>query len=169
MIDLDVFICYNHIKGRCWKLYDKKNKIKFITKETKYKDETGEHTIQETEIYKKIYGSQHFWKIFLSDFLNALGLINNSKQLDVLFHVLSNTNQSTNIFIGTYNKITEEVGVSYQTVALIFKKMQENDLIVKVQNGVYKVNPSIMVKGDNSKRQKLIIEYQACKEEKAEK
>ena len=141
-------------------MYNEKNKTKFITKETTYKDETGEHTIQETEMYKKIYGSQHFWKIFLSDFLNALGLISNSKQLDVLFHVLANTDQSNNIYIGTYKKITEEINVSYQTVALIFKKMQENNLITKLQNGVYKVNPAIMMKGSNSKRQKLVVEYE---------
>ena len=33
--------------------------------------------------------------------------------------------------------------------------MQENNLITKIQNGVYKVNPSIMVKGGESKRQRL--------------
>lgn len=144
-------------------MYDNKNKTKFITKETKYNDESGEHTITETEIYKKIYGSQHFWKIFLSDFLNTLGLINNSKQLDVLFYVLENTEESTNTYIGTYQKITQEMNVSYQTVALIFKKMLEKDLITKIQNGVYKVNPTLMIKGSDSKRQKLIIEYENIK------
>ena len=89
-------------------MYDDKNKTKFITRETIYKDESGEHTLQETEIYKKIYGSQQFWKIYLSDFLNALGLINNNKQLDVLFHVLENTDQASNIYIGTYQKITKK-------------------------------------------------------------
>lgn len=144
-------------------MYDDKNKTKFITRETIYKDESGEHTLQETEIYKKIYGSQQFWKIYLSDFLNALGLINNNKQLDVLFHVLENTDQASNIYIGTYQKITKEMDVSYQTVAIIFKKMQENNLITKIQNGVYKVNPSIMVKGGESKRQRLVVEYESLK------
>lgn len=53
--------------------------------------------------------------------------------------------------------------VSYQTVAIIFKKMQENNLITKIQNGVYKVNPSIMVKGGESKRQRLVVEYESLK------
>lgn len=144
-------------------MYDDKNKTKFITRETIYKDESGEHTLQETEIYKKIYGSQQFWKIYLSDFLNALGLINNNKQLDVLFHVLENTDQASNIYIGTYQKITKEMDVSYQTVAIILKNMQENNLITKIQNGVYKVNPSIMVKGGESKRQRLVVEYESLK------
>ena len=144
-------------------MYDDKNKTKFITRETIYKDESGEHTLQETEIYKKIYGSQQFWKIYLSDFLNALGLRNKNKQLDVLFHVLENTDQASNIYIGTYQKITKEMDVSYQTVAIIFKKMQENNLITKIQNGVYKVNPSIMVKGGESKRQRLVVEYESLK------
>lgn len=150
-------------------IYNEKNKTKFITKETIYKDETGEHTIQETEVYKKIYGTQHFWKIYLSDFLHALGLINNSKQLDVLFHVLENTDQSTNTYIGTYQKITQEIKVSYQTVAFMFKKMQENNLITKLQNGVYKINPSIMVKGTDSKRQKLVVEYENIKKSNEKK
>ena len=77
--------------------------------------------------------------------------------------MLENTDQSTNTYIGTYQKITQEIKVSYQTVALMFKKMQENNLITKIQNGVYKINPTIMVKGTDNKRQKLIVEYETIK------
>lgn len=145
-------------------MYDKNANIKYITKETKYKDETGEHIIQETEIYKKHYGGKFFYRVWLSDLLNALGLLNNNKELDILFYVLDNM-KSDNNFIGTYRSIAEDTNISLSTVTRIFKKMNEVNLITKVQNGVYKVNPALIIQGDNSKKKRLVIEYENIKNE----
>lgn len=145
-------------------MYDKNANIKYITKETKYKDETGEHIIKETEIYKKHYGGKFFYRVWLSDLLNALGLLNNNKELDILFYVLDNM-KSDNNFIGTYRSIAEDTNISLSTVTRIFKKMNEVNLITKVQNGVYKVNPALIIQGDNSKKKRLVIEYENIKNE----
>lgn len=45
------------------------------------------------------------------------------------------------------------------------KKLQENNFITKVQNGVWRVNPNILMKGNDTKRQILLSYYE---EEKAE-
>ncbi len=142
--------------------YNKSANIKYITKETTYKDETGEHTIQETEIYKKHYGGKFFYRVWLSDLLNALGLLNNNKELDILFYVLDNMTTDNN-FIGTYRSIAEDTKISLSTVTRIFKKMNEVNLIRKIQNGVYKINPALILQGDNSKKRRLIIEYENIK------
>ena len=102
--------------------YNKNTNIKYITKETTYKDETGEYTIQETEIYKKHYGDKFFYKVWLSDLLNALGLLNNNKELDILFYILDNMTADNN-FIGTYRSIAEDTKISLSTVTRIFKKI----------------------------------------------
>nr|HEF1067544.1 replication/maintenance protein RepL [Campylobacter jejuni] len=81
-------------------------------------------------------------------------------QLDVFIYIAENTNQSNNLFIGTYRSISEDVGVGLSTVTRIMKKLQESNFIKKKQNGVYLVNPNIMMKGNDTKRQILLSYYE---------
>lgn len=120
--------------------------------------ETGE-VIWVDQITKRTYGTKNFWKCYLMDFLMVLGIIDN-KQLDIFIYIVENTNQSTNMFIGTYKKIAEDVGASSSTIAKIMKKLQENNFIKMAQRGVWIVNPNILMKGNDSKRQILLSYYE---------
>lgn len=120
--------------------------------------QTGE-LIHVDQITKRTYGNKNFWKCYLMDFLSVLGIID-SKQLDIFIYIVENTSQSNNMFIGTYTKIGKDVGVCRQTIATIMKKLQENNFIKKVQNGVWLVNPNILMKGNDTKRQILLSYYQ---------
>ena len=133
-------------------------------KKTLIDQETGE-IIEVNQITKRAYGQKNFWKVYLLDFLQVLGIIDN-KQLDVLIYVLENTNSSTNTFIGTYKKIAKAINVSEPTIATIFKKLQEQEFLKKVQNGVYQVSPLIMMKGTEHKKQLLLNYY--CDDEPLE-
>lgn len=127
-------------------------------KQKQYLDmETGE-VIHVDQIAKRVYGTKQFWKVYLMDFLGVLGIIDN-KQLDIFIYIAENTNQSNNMFIGTYKKIAKDVGVSAPTIAKLMKKLQENSFIKKVQNGVWLVNPDILMKGNDTKRQILLSYY----------
>lgn len=119
--------------------------------------ETGEKIIA-NHIVKKVYGCKHFWKIYLMDFMSALGIFDN-KQLDVFVYIAENTNPSNNTFLGTYKHISESVHVSQPTIARIMKKLQENNIIKRIQNGAWLVNPNILMKGDDTKRQILLSYY----------
>ncbi|WP_144597657.1 MULTISPECIES: replication/maintenance protein RepL [Bacillus] len=123
--------------------------------------ETGE-VIHVDQVTKRVYGTRNFWKMYLMDFLTVLGIIDN-KQLDVFIYIAENTDQSNNLFIGTYRSISEDVGVGVSTVTRIMKKLQENNFIKKKQNGVYIVNPNIMMKGNDTKRQILLSYYEEDK------
>ncbi len=112
------------------------------------------------QITKRRYGTKNFWKCYLMDFLTVLGILD-SKQVDVFVYIAENTNPSNNTFIGTYAKISKDVGVCRQTVATIMKKLQENNFIKKVQNGVWLVNPNILMKGGDNKRQILLSYYES--------
>lgn len=144
------------------KQYSKSKNTAYVSRTRRYIDEDGNEGI-ETDIYKKVYGGKHFWRVWLGDLLYTLGLLNNSKQLDVVFHVLDNTEPSSNLYIGTLQATAEQTGISYKTVAIVFKKMQEVDMITKKQNGVYLIKPSLMMKGDDTKKQRLVIEYEKVK------
>lgn len=121
--------------------------------------QTGELILVD-QITKRTYGTKNFWKCYLMDFLTVLGIID-SKQLDVFIYIVENTQQANNTFIGTYTKIAKDVGVSRPTIAAIMKKLQENNFIKKVQNGVWAVNPNILMKGNDTKRQILLSYYES--------
>lgn len=121
--------------------------------------DTGE-VITVDQITKRIYGSKNFWKCYLMDFLTVLGILD-SKQVDIFVYIVENTNQNNNLFIGTYKKISKDLNVSEPTISKIMKKLQENNFIKKVQNGVWFVNPDILMRGNDGKRQMLLSYYQA--------
>ena len=121
--------------------------------------ESGEQIFVD-QITKRVYGSKNFWKCYLMDFLTILGIID-SKQLDVFVFIVENTNQGNNTFLGTYKHIAKEVGVSEPTIAKIMKKLQENNFIKKIQNGAWLVNPNILMKGNDTKRQILLSYYES--------
>lgn len=116
--------------------------------------DTGEDILVD-QITKRIYGTKNFWKVYLMDFLSVLGIMDN-KQVDIFIYIVQNTNQSNNMFIGTYKKIATDVNCSEPTIAKIMKKLQDHKFINKVQNGVWLVNPNIIMRGNDNKRQILL-------------
>lgn len=121
--------------------------------------QTGEQIFVD-QITKRVYGTKNFWKCYLMDFLTVLGIID-SKQLDIFIFIVENTNQSNNTFLGTYKHISEQTGCSSRTIAKIMKKLQENNFIRKIQNGAWLVNPNILMKGNDTKRQILLSYYES--------
>lgn len=140
--------------------YNQNTQTLIGTKEKHLVDtETGEDIFVD-QITKRVYGTKNFWKCYLMDFLTVLGIMDN-KQVDIFIYIASNTNPANNIFIGTYKKIAADVGCSEPTIAKLLKKLQENNFIKRVQNGVWLVNPNIMMKGNDNKRQILLSYYMA--------
>lgn len=119
--------------------------------------DTGE-VIEVDQITKRVLGQKQFWKIYLMDFLQILGVFD-SKQINILIYILENTESANNTFIGTYTKIQAELGVSRPTIAAVMKKLQENNFVKKIQNGVWQVSPNIMMKGSEHKKSLLINYY----------
>lgn len=124
-------------------------------------EDTGER-FEVDQITKRALGQKQFWKVYLMDFLQVLGVLD-SKQIDILIYILENTEQANNTFIGTYDKIQKAVNVSRPTVATVMKKLQENNFITKVQNGVWQVSPNIMMKGSDYKKSLLLNYYDDSK------
>ena len=130
------------------------------TQKKRYVDvDTGEEILCD-QITKRVYGTKNFWKVYLMDFMMVLGIID-SKQVEIFIYIVSNTNPSNNLFVGTYKKIATDIGCSEPTIAKIFRKLQDNSFVKKVQNGVWFVNPNILMKGDDTKRQILLSYYES--------
>lgn len=127
------------------------------TQKKRLKDlDTGE-VIEVDQITKRALGQKQFWKIYLMDFLQVLGGFE-YKQLDVLIYILEHTDASTNTFIGTYRKIAEKINVSIDTVKRTINLLLTKKFLKKIQTGVYQVSPTIMMKGNDHKKQ-LLLSY----------
>lgn len=120
-------------------------------------NDTGE-IFEAEQIIKRFYGQKQFWKVYLSDFLEILGILQ-SKQVDILVYIIENTDSSTNLFLGTYKKIAKNTNTSEPTIATVMKKLQDNKFIKKIQNGAWQVSPRIMMKGSEFKKSLLINYY----------
>ncbi len=119
--------------------------------------DTGER-IEVEQITKRAYGQKAFWKLYLVDFLQILGVLD-SKQVDVLIFILEHTKPSDNTYIGTYRKTADGSKTSLDTTTKVMRKLQQHGFLKKVQNGVYQVSPLIMYKGDEGKKQLLLNYY----------
>jgi len=128
------------------------------TKQKIYIDsETGEKIYAE-QITKRAYGQKQFWKIYLMDFLQILGILD-SKQVDVFVYILENTEQANNTFIGSQRDIAKACGVSLDTVSRIMKKLQTNGFIKQIKRSVYQISPHVMMKGSENKKSLLLNYY----------
>lgn len=120
-------------------------------------EDTGER-IEVDQITKRALGQKHFWKVYLLDFLQILGILD-SKQVDVLIYILENTEPANNTFVGSQKDISEAAKVSIQTVSRIMVKLQTNGFIKRIKNSVYQVSPNIMMKGSEHKKSLLLNYY----------
>lgn len=137
--------------------YIEKTKTLIGTKRKELIDkETGE-IIEVDQITKKVYGQKNFWKLYLGDFLPVLGIVE-SKQVDILIYILENTQPSTNMFVGTYKTIQKNTHTSETTIAKVMKRLQKQQFLKKIKNGLWQVSPNIMMKGNENKKQ-LLLSY----------
>lgn len=124
--------------------------------------ETGE--ANEIIIQKEV-SSQNFVKVFMADFLVALGILN-SKSVSVVCFILENLTYSNNTLLFSKQEIAEGSGTSLRTVYYVMNKLQEVGFIKKKSNCCYIVNPKYVIKG-NENKQRMIIDYYNKDDKKA--
>ena len=101
-------------------------------KRTFIDSDTGE-IFEADQVIKRFYGQKQFWKIYLMDFLNILGIFD-SKQLDVFIYILENTEPANNTFIGTQESIKNKINISLPTIRRIIRKLEEHKFIKRIQS-----------------------------------
>lgn len=145
----------NKKKTEYKKIKTTRKKIKFLgTKEFIDRD-TGEiSTMQVTDIEER---DANFHKIWLGHMLESLDMIGNQK-IKVALFIMNNIN-SDNEFIMTHRIIAEKTGISTKTVTETMKALQESNLIKKIRNGYYRINPDIIFKGGKNDRLDILIRY----------
>src|SRR5690625_5917774 len=92
----------------------------------------------------------NFHKIWLGHMLESLDMIGNQK-IRVAMFIMENINKE-NELIMTYRVIAEKTNTSLQTVSETMKALQESNLLSKIRNGYYRVNPDVIFKGGRKDR-----------------
>ncbi|MDD3323658.1 MAG: replication/maintenance protein RepL [Sulfurospirillaceae bacterium] len=73
--------------------------------------------------------------------LNILGTLD-GKRARIIEYVLHNLTENCE-FIGTYDQIAKELRASKPTVVNTFKKLRENNVLVRLKNGRYRVKSDL--------------------------
>jgi predicted transcriptional regulator len=123
--------------------------------------DTGE-ILETTVIEKEVDRDFNFHKIWLNDLMSVLNLIG-GKKLDILKYLLGQMRTQDNTISVTYRQIEKELNTSQKTIAKTMKILQEANFITKIQNGLYMVNPDVIVRGKSSKKDALMIKYVEAK------
>lgn len=136
---------------------EKQNTLVGTRQRTLVDVETG-IPMEVTQVTKLRYGSKHFWKCYMKEFIDVM-LSLSGKQFTVFTYIIQYINPSDNRFICTYDKIMKETNSCRQTVASTMKKLHKNNFIRKVQNGVWIINPKVLMKGNDIKQAMLLNDF----------
>jgi len=136
-------------------------KVKIVGTQKFINAETGEEVIATVEVVEtdRRFGWEAVW---LNTLLETLDLISN-KSFKVAKFLLEERTRGENLIIATIPEIAKKVGVSETTVKRTIKKLIEAKFIVKIQKGVYRLNPAIIWRGYEDKRQAILIKFQSEK------
>lgn len=112
----------------------------------------------EALMVRKKVKKDFFYKVWLADLMQILDLLGNKKMLvlEYLFAKMDNDNK----IVATHRRIAKDLDISVKTVSDTLSMLQKENVLRKLQNGVYQLNPRVIFFGDSKKQDYLLIEYQ---------
>jgi len=93
----------------------------------------------------------NFHKVWLQELTSLLDLIGGQK-LKVLNHILLNMNRD-NTFSDTVRGMRTSLNLSMETITKSMKILQDSGNLKKLRNGVYMINPDLIIRGGSTVRQ----------------
>jgi predicted transcriptional regulator len=144
-------------------------KVKIVGSKRLIDPETGEELLATVEVVSgdRKYGWEAVW---LSTLLETLEIISN-KAFKVAKFLLEQRIRGENLIVATIPEIAKKTGLSESTVKRVIKKLLEANFIIRVQRGVYRLNPAIIWRGNEAKRRAILIkfDYEKSKTKKNDK
>src|SRR5699024_6787865 len=132
-----------------------RKKVKFLGTKEFIDASTGEkETMQVTNIEER---DANFNKIRIGHMLESIDKIGKQKIIDTM--LIREKNNKENELIMTYRVIAKKTNTSLQTVSEPMKALQESNLLSKIRNGYYRVNPDVIFKGGRNDRMNVLLRY----------
>lgn len=120
------------------------------------------------EVSTVAYTPKNYRRIFLNQTLPVLGLFAN-RSTQIVLYLLMNTD-SNNMLYCTYTDIMEDCEISdRKVVAQVLKDLQQAEVIVRISQSHYMVNPAVMLQGNDQKFGLLASQFNSMLHEKQTK
>lgn len=81
--------------------------------------------------------------------LNAISIFVGGKKIEIIKYLMEHSD-SENIFYGSYEDIVRDLSVSKPTVVKTFRQLIDTGLLVRLKNKIYKFQPNIAAKKQES-------------------
>ncbi|WP_078103900.1 replication/maintenance protein RepL [Staphylococcus aureus] len=128
-------------------------------------EESGE-AIQVNKLYRKKTPG-NIVKAYIVKIISMLDMTD-GKKLKIANYILDNVHISNNTMIATTREITKATVKSLQTVKTTHKIIEKGN-IIKRKTQEIKVNPELLMRGDDQKQKYLLLEFGNFEQEANEK
>lgn len=139
-------------------------KVKVIGTQTYVNTDTGE--LQDMEVISIEDRDFNFHKVWISHIIDSLDLIGN-KKIKLAFWIIDHLNKENQLTM-TYRQISKKSGISTQTVNNTMSALLSSNFLVRINQGVYQVNPDIIFKGTRTGRMNVLYQYKEAEKEQQE-
>lgn len=127
--------------------------------------QTGEiEKFEVTSIEEKDF---NFTKVWMRNFIATLDLVGNRKT-HLCYWIIDHINYE-NQLVYTLRRISDETGISLETIRVTMKILLDSDFLRRLQSGVYIVNPEIIYKGRHAARLNILNQYSNAPREEMSK
>ncbi|WP_028216791.1 replication/maintenance protein RepL [Paraburkholderia oxyphila] len=113
--------------------------------------------IIDAQVVLKTVGDAGFHKIWLHEILDLVDEVGNAK-MQVLLWVLSQADAQNRVF-ATQKEIADATNTSLKTVQRLMSSLASANVITEVRRSLWRLNPSVIFKGDHNKRMSVLIKY----------
>lgn len=120
-----------------------------------YNPQTGETVDAVTTMQQT--SDINFTKVWISNLLFSLEVVGGAK-MKVVNYILDNLNYSENMLVATHKEISDKIGISSRTVGETIRLLRDANFLT-TRPGVIMVNPDVLAKGSNGKRNALLIRF----------
>src|SRR5699024_237334 len=132
-----------------------RTKVPFLGTKEFIDASTGEkETMQVTNIEAR---DANFHQLSLAHMLDSLDMLRHPN-IRLTMLTMDNTNKSNDLIL-TYRVITKKTNTTPQTGSVTIKPLQESNLLSKIRNGYYRVNPDVIFKGGRNDRMNVLLRY----------
>lgn len=132
-----------------------RKKIKVFGNQTYLNTQTG--VLEEVQTVQIEDRDANFYKIWLQHIILSLDIIGNTKTKFVFW--LLDQMRADNLIPMTYEQMAKKSGYSYETIKRTMPLLIESNFLIRINHGVYQVNPDVIFKGDTQSRLNILLQY----------
>lgn len=123
--------------------------------------ETGE--VIDAQVVTKVVGDAGFHKLWVGEILELVNEVGNAK-MKVLMWLLAQADSQNQVW-ATWKEIAAATGTSRRTIAALMAALRDANVISEVRRSVWRLNPSVIFKGDHNKRMAVLVKFRAESEQ----